>query len=130
VTQARHRDRLEPVVILIDSARSFADNRPCRIAPTAEDAIALIRAYEFSVIDELWLDYDLGWQAATPLSAQPVVDELVSAANEGRPYPIGEIHIHAKNPAGASAMKIALQRAGYRVTRHYDLRTMRSRHRS
>lgn len=114
------------VVILVDDVRSFADDRACRVARTADDAIALLHQFEFGVIDQLWLDYDLGWLPdSTPLTVQPVVDELVRAADDGRPYSIGEIRIHSSNPSGASATKLALRRAGYRVVRDFNLRTLR-----
>ncbi len=119
--------RATPTVILVDDTRSFADGRACRVARTADDAIALLRRYQFSVIDQLWLEPDLGWLPdATPLTAQPVVDELVSAAADGCGYDIGEIRIHGTNPSGARLMKTGLQRAGYRVVRDYDLRTLRT----
>jgi hypothetical protein len=55
----------------------------------------------------------------------PVVEELVRAAELGRPYTIGEIRIHTRNSPAATTMKLALQRAGYRVVRHHDPRTLR-----
>lgn len=111
--------------MLVDSERVFADGRPCRIARAADEAIALLREYEFATIDQLWVDHDLGWLPnSTPLTAQPLVDELVRAAEQGTPYPVEEIRLHGRNSSGAARMRAELDRAGYRVVRDYDLKAL------
>lgn len=113
------------VTVLVDAERTFADGRHCRAARSADRAIALLHEYEYSRIDQLWLDYDLGWlPSSTPLTAQPVVDELVRAAADGRPYSIDEIRLHGRNTRGTAKVKAQLDEAGYRVVREYDLRVL------
>jgi hypothetical protein len=128
---SRHaRSRAESragLTILVDNARSFADGRPCLVARTAEEGVALLHRHEFDAIDELWLESDLGWRHASPLTAAPVIDELVRAAAAHRPYNIGVVMVHTRNAVGAAGIKRALQDAGYPVRRHYDPRTLRRR---
>jgi hypothetical protein len=120
-----------PVTLLVDVERAFTDGRTCRTARSADQAIALLREYAYGSIDQLWLDYDLGWlPTSVPLTAQPIVDELVRAAADGVPYAIGEIRIHGRNPRGTAKIKSDLENAGYHVVREYDLRVLtRSVHR-
>lgn len=114
-----------PVTLLVDVERAFTDGRTCRTARTADHAITLLREFEYSSIDQLWIDYDLGWlPSSVPLTAQPVVDELVRAAASGTPYEIGEIRIHGRNARGTAKIKSELEDAGYRVVREYNLRVL------
>lgn len=110
------------VVLLIDDIRRFRDNRPCLLARTPDEGLDLVRAHRLQGIDELWLDHDLGW---TPdgqrRTVMPVVAELVRAAATSEPYRIGRILIHSANPAGALAIRRALESAGYAVVRHHAL---------
>lgn len=119
----RHLTPGRRLTVLIDDVRSFRDGRSCRIARTAADGVALLRALRSLSIDELWLDHDLGSDRRTgqAFTIMPVVEELVHAAEAGRAYVIDEIVIHTSNPAGAVAMGIALRGAGYRVRRSTDV---------
>lgn len=56
----RHLTPGRRLTVLIDDVRSFRDGRSCRIARTAADGVALLRALRSLSIDELWLDHDLG----------------------------------------------------------------------
>lgn len=124
----RHLARDGRLVVLIDDVRTFKDGRSCRIARTAADGLALLRAVRSLPIDELWLDHDLGSERRTgrAFTVMPVVDELVRAATAVERYLIDEIVIHTSNPVGAVAMGRALRGAGYQVRRSTDVTVWRS----
>lgn len=107
-------------VMLVDDVRRFRDDRGCLLARTAKDALGLLRRHRRQRIAELWLDHDLGRDAAgRPLTVMPVVAELAAAAAAGDPYRIGVVYVHTANPTGAVAMRSALAAAGYEVQRHH-----------
>jgi hypothetical protein len=108
------------LLVLVDDVRSFRDGRSCRLARSAEAAIALLAELRGASIAELWLDHDL---APDPtVTVMPVVEELVTAARSGSPHTIQKIFVHTVNPSGAVAMRQALAGVGIATTRWYDTR--------
>ena len=110
-----------PLIVLIDDARSFKDDRPCEVARTSADAIAMLRRHPDRRIDELWLDHDLAGRRSSAYAdtVMPVVDEIVQSAAAGSPYEIGVVYVHTSNPTGAVTIRRALQAAGYHVRRSH-----------
>jgi hypothetical protein len=98
-------------VVLVDDLRSFVDGRVAEVARTSRAGVEVLARYRERVLDELWLDHDLGADD----TVWPVIAVLEEAAFEGRPYDIGLVHVHSANPIGAARMAQALRRWGYRV---------------
>jgi hypothetical protein len=106
-------------VLLIDDVRRFRDERECAVARTQEAGLALVRAHRDARIDELWLDHDLERDGSGRIrTVMPVVDELVRWAADGV-GDVGVVYVHSANPAGALAIRRALERAGYDVRRSH-----------
>ena len=108
-------DRRRPLTVLIDDTRDFKDGRPTLTARTSEEAIALLRGLADTPIDDLWLDYDLGFGD----TAQPVVDHLVGLAAAGSPQPVATIHVHSSNIRHGHRICAELVAAGYPARRSY-----------
>jgi hypothetical protein len=106
-----------PFVILVDDVRAFRDHRPCRVAGTADRAVALVTAAMIAgrTIDELWLDYDL----RDGTTSQVLVDHLVALAESGVTLPIGRIHVHSSRVPEGQRITNELQAAGYNAVRNY-----------
>ena len=100
-----------PVILGIDDLRPLP--RATRIARTSREGVRLLEEHRDSLIDELWLDHDLGGDD----SIMPVVTLLEEAAFNGRPFRIGTVFVHSANPAGAATVVRALTRWSYRVRR-------------
>jgi hypothetical protein len=108
------------VVLLVDDVRRFRDGRACVVARNPDEAIAALREAGPDGISEVWLDHDLGRHAdGRARDVMPVVAEIVDAASRGQRYEIGRILIHSSNPAGALAIRRALESVGYVVERHH-----------
>lgn len=106
-------------VLLVDDVRRFRDERECVVARNPAEALAALREHG-PELAELWLDFDLGRHPdGRRRDVLPVVEELIRAATSGVPYAIGRIIIHSANPAGALAIRRALEGAGYVVERHH-----------
>jgi hypothetical protein len=106
------------VVLLVDDVRRFRDGRECVVARTPDEALDALRSH--AVLDELWLDFDLGrHRDGRRRDVMPVVAELGRAARAGSPYAIERIFIHSTNPAGALAIRRVLEAVGYEVQRHH-----------
>lgn len=105
------------VRVLVDDVRSFRDDRACHIVRTAIGAIELLRQLELDgIIDELWLDYDLGGGS----TILPVVSWLVEASAQVDPLPVRRIRVHSSNVVGAFKITGMLRAAGYQVEREYN----------
>lgn len=102
---------MNPVILLVDDLRSFADGRVGEVARTSSSGVDLLDRYREHRIDELWLDHDLGDDD----TIWPVVEVLERAAFESRPFDVGVVVIHSANPAGAAKMAQALRRWDYPV---------------
>jgi hypothetical protein len=111
----------EPLTVLIDDTRAFADGRPCLVARSSAAGKALLEGLREVRIDHLWLDHDLVGDD----DIWPVIRLLEDAAEAGRPYRIGMTYIHASRSGPAHQMRITLRRAGYLVERAHDLRLWR-----
>lgn len=105
----------EPLVILVDDVRIFADGRPSVVAQTAAAAITLLTSFAGRRIAELWLDYDL-----FDATSEPVVDHLEDAAAAGTPVDIGVILVHSSRIVEALAITHRLRAAGYTARREYS----------
>lgn len=113
-----------PVVILVDDTRTFKDGRKHLVARNSHDGVLLLRQFIGKKVDALWLDHDLAGRQSSRYvdTVMPVVDELVRAAQAGTPYDVGVVQVQTANPAGAIAIRRALEGAGYRVERSRDPR--------
>jgi hypothetical protein len=102
-----------PLIVLVDDVRSFRDNRPCRLARSSVDGVALLHELRAHHIDELWLDHDLQGED----TIWPVVHLLDDAALAGEPFDVGIVYVHASRAGPAHEVVVSLRRAGYRVVR-------------
>ncbi|MFE7069405.1 cyclic-phosphate processing receiver domain-containing protein [Streptomyces sp. NPDC057620] len=84
-----------------------------RIARSSGEGVELLQEHRDSLIDELWLDHDLGGDD----SILPVVTLLEEAAFNGRPFRIGTVYVHSANPIGAETVVRSLTRWNYQVRR-------------
>jgi Cyclic-phosphate processing Receiver domain len=100
-----------PVILGIDDLRALP--RATRMARTSRDGVLLLEEHRDRVIDELWLDHDLGGDD----SIMPVVTLLEEAAFNGDPFQISMIFVHSANPSGAETVVRVLKRWGYQVRR-------------
>ncbi|GAB3662857.1 hypothetical protein GCM10027589_26090 [Actinocorallia lasiicapitis] len=99
------------VILGIDDLRALP--WATRIARTSAEGVRLLEEHRDVLIEELWLDHDLGGDD----SILPVVTLLEEAAFEGRPFQIRTVFVHSANPIGAETVVRVLQRWGYRVRR-------------
>ncbi|MEU2620331.1 cyclic-phosphate processing receiver domain-containing protein [Streptomyces sp. NPDC007157] len=81
-----------PVILGIDDLRPLPWTT--RIARSSGEGVKLLQEHRDSLIDELWLDHDLGGDD----SILPVVTLLEEAAFSGRPFRIGTVYVHSANP--------------------------------
>ncbi|MEU6530430.1 cyclic-phosphate processing receiver domain-containing protein [Streptomyces sp. NPDC046928] len=100
-----------PVILGIDDLRLLPWTT--RIARSSREGVELLQEYRDSLIDELWLDHDLGGDD----SILPVVTLLEEAAFSGRPFRIGTVYVHSANPIGAETVVRSLTRWNYRARR-------------
>lgn len=98
-------------ILLVDDLRTFADGRECVIARSSAAAIKWLEENPDADLDEVWLDHDLGGAD----TGMKVVEWL-----EANTPPIGLVVVHSSNPPGARRMLVALERAGYMTSQHYD----------
>jgi hypothetical protein len=104
-------------VLLVDDVRRFRDGRDCLVATSAEEAARLLRQHD---VEEIWLDHDLGRHGdGSARTVMPFVAELVRLAASGELDPLPHVLVHSANPAGALAIRRALEAAGYQVQRHH-----------
>lgn len=108
---AHTRSMAASAIVLVDDLRSFRDGRPCLVARTSVDGVELLRSFRGRLLDELWLDQDLGGDD----TIRPVVAELEEGAFNGEPYDVELVIVHTSNPAGGDMVVRALRRWGYRV---------------
>ncbi|MFD8423815.1 cyclic-phosphate processing receiver domain-containing protein [Streptomyces sp. NPDC059466] len=100
-----------PVILGIDDLRPLPWTT--RIARSSGEGVKLLQEHRDSLIDELWLDHDLGGDD----SILPVVTLLEEAAFNGRPFRIGTVYVHSANPIGAETVVRSLTRWNYQVRR-------------
>lgn len=101
------------LTVLVDDVRSFRDGRPCRVARSSAEGVALMTELREQRIQHLWLDHDLVGDD----TIWPVVHLLDDAALAGRPFDVGVVHVHASRAGPAHQMQVSLRRAGYVVER-------------
>lgn len=101
-----------PSRVLVDDVRGFRDHRPCTVARSSAEGVALLRSLAGQRIDELWLDHDLVGDD----TVWPVVEELRATS-----YDVGAVIVHASRSGPAVRVAQALRAAGYSVSRSYDL---------
>jgi len=106
------------VTVLIDDVRSFRDARPALVARTSAAGVVLLESLRPTLIQDLWLDHDLGGED----TIWPVLRLLEDASLRGSPFDIGTVRIHAARSGPAHRMGVSLRRAGYRAERSTDLR--------
>jgi hypothetical protein len=104
----------DPLIVLIDDVRMFKDGRAQVVAQSVDEALDALDRLHDRRIDELWLDYDI-----VGGTSQPVVDRLVTLAEQGFPADIGRVFVHSSRVPEGLHVTQALARAGYRVERNY-----------
>lgn len=114
--------------VLIDDVRRFVDDRPCVVYRNSADAICGLRemAQAGTVVNELWLDHDLGGQD----TIRPVLSLLDELDHFGHRLNVGKAIIITSNPAGGNVIRLALTRLGYEFERLYTLRGVLTAHRA
>jgi hypothetical protein len=106
--QGRH------VVVVVDDLRTFAFDAVH--ARTSAQGIDVLRSCldGGQVVDELWLDYNLGRGD----TGSVVVAWLVAHAREMAPL-VRRVNVHSSDPGGARRMMVALAEAGYDASRRW-----------
>ena len=107
------------VRVLVDDVRRFVDDRECIVYRTSADALAGLRALAANtVVDELWLDHDLGGND----TVRPVLALLDELDHAGPRLAVTRAYIITSNPSGGNVIRLALTRLGYDFERLYSLR--------
>lgn len=103
-------------IIVVDDERTFDMKAGiivhCRDAEIGQQVICNFEEYRL-VIDELWLDHDLGENKSIVV----LVDWLCERSFNDDKVNIGTVYVHSQNPIGAQAMVRTLDRYGYNVVR-------------
>jgi hypothetical protein len=109
-------------ILVVDDTRNFpfapdTDGTTVRTSKAATDFLG--KETEVHVpLDELWLDFDLGFgdtEHQGDETTMPIVYYLAELAYYGSPYPVNKIFIHTSNPVGRAAMGLTLRHFGYDV---------------
>lgn len=79
------------MTVLVDDVRGFRDGQQCRIARSSSSGVLLLEELREERIEDLWLDHDLDGAD----TIWPVIRHLETGYEEGRPYDLGLVHIHA-----------------------------------
>lgn len=93
--------------LVIDDQREFDDGREAVYAKTSTEGIEALQSNP--VLDELWLDHDLGWGD----TIMPVINLMLEMFHNDTPFEIGTVFIHTYNPAGERGMRASMERMGY-----------------
>lgn len=98
------------MILLIDDMRSFADGRVCVVARSSRAAIRWLEENPDQVLDELWLDCELGG--------------FDNGLNVARYFtvtkrPIERLIMHSTHPEAEHIVR-ELEAAGYRVERYHE----------
>lgn len=106
---------MEKLTVLVDDDRVFIEPRDYMAARTSQAALDTLHVLRSNgvVIDELWLDHDLGDDD----DVLPVLTMLCEAAANNDPYPVRQIYVHSMNRSGADTLMRGLRRYGYPVRR-------------
>lgn len=104
--------------LVVDDTRTVMWN--CTLVQTVEQALAFIADVD-EPLDELWLDFDLGFDADRQrVDVMPLVDVLVDRSVSGDPVKIRKVLVHSANLHGSRQVRKALEAAGYQVAvRHW-----------
>lgn len=73
--------------------------------------------HDDAVVDELWLDYDLGRHD----DLRPVLELLLNWYDAGRPLVVRRVHVHTSSVEGAHLIAQVCRRIGYAVEREYGV---------
>ena len=97
--------------VLVDDVRRFLDDRDCVVYRTSRDAVCGLTALAEAdtVIDQLWLDHDLGADD----TIRPALALLEELAYQGRPLRVGKAFVITSNPTGGHVIGGLLRRLGY-----------------
>ena len=100
--------------VVVDDLRDHPDG--AMYFRTSASAITWLQDNPTVVIDELWLDHDLGGLDDT---IRPVVLYLEELCFNGTPIEIGCIYVHTANPTGAAWIQSSnLLKANYKMLRN------------
>jgi hypothetical protein len=93
-----------PMRVLVDDVRSFLDAQPCVVYRSSVDAVIGLRGLAGAgvVVDELWLDHDLGGGDTIP----PVLALLDELDHAGRRLAVNRALIITSNPVGGNVIRL------------------------
>lgn len=101
-------------IVVIDDLRTFAfDAVHARSSAQGIEVLASCVAHR-QVVDELWLDYNLGRGD----TGDAVVAWLTANAEAAQPL-VREVYVHSSDAFGARRMLAALEAAGYDARRRF-----------
>lgn len=106
---------MEKLTVLVDDDRVFIEPRDYIVARTSQAALDTLHVLRSNgqVVDELWLDHDLG----NGDDVLPVLTMLSELAARNEPYPVRQIYVHSMNRSGADTLMRSLRTYGYPVQR-------------
>jgi hypothetical protein len=102
------------VVIVVDDLRTFAFDAVHARSSAAGIEVLQCCLEHGHVIDELWLDYNLGRGD----TGRAVVSWLLANLAEAKPL-VRRVYVHSSDPVGARMMIAALSAAGIAVARRF-----------
>lgn len=102
------------MIVLVDDERIFKaaiTTADYLLLKTQTEALQWLNTVdENSVIDQLWLDHDLGEENGIPVDVMPIVNELERRYFEGVCPRIEQIVVHTSNLVGGNDIIRALER--------------------
>lgn len=106
---------MDPLILLVDDERDFREPRGHMVARTSREALDALHIVRETgqILDELWLDHDLGGDDTTLV----VLDMLAEASAIGDPYPVRQVYVHSMNNVGAATLMRSLRTYMYPVQR-------------
>lgn len=112
-------------IVVIDDMRSPVRSESNQIVTfllkTPEEGLQVVKEFHASgvVIEELWLDHDMGIDPDTgqDLNIMPIVEYLEEHAFQDDPVAVDHIFIHTSNPYAGEQMMRALSRHYPHVSR-------------
>lgn len=98
------------MIILIDDERSFINSNGERVIRTLHEAIEWLESSPTEIVEQLWLDHDLGLYENEVTEIIPFVNLLEEKAYFGQAPTINTIIVHTSNSIGGNRIVSALDR--------------------
>lgn len=103
--------------VVVDDLRSFVSGKEAIYLRTSQEAIEWLQKNKNTVINELWLDYDLGLHSSGDGDAIANYVEISIKEFPDKPHWLIEhVYVHTSNPSGADRLMRTFQEF-YRTTR-------------